>query len=170
MSRIISFGPHKINAADQVFFASRLSLGLVNLKPVAVGHVLIVPRRVVPRFAALSHEEVSDLFLSAHRVAPVVEKVFGGSSLSLTIQDGPLAGQSVPHVHLHIIPRWEGDYWNNDDIYRDIDRREHDLHQHLTAAAPDAQDGRKPRSLEEMAQEARMLRRYFPEALTDCWE
>ena len=35
----------------------------------------------------------------------------------LTIQDGPQAGQTVPHVHIHILPRKRGDFEKNDEIY-----------------------------------------------------
>lgn len=78
----------------------------VNLKPVVPGHVLLSPKRVVARFAELSPEEVADLWTLAQRVGAAIEPHFGASSLTLAIQDGPQAGQTVPHVHVHILPRW----------------------------------------------------------------
>lgn len=44
----------------------------------------------------------------AQRVGAAIEPHFGASSLTLAIQDGPLAGQTVPHVHVHVLPRWVG--------------------------------------------------------------
>lgn len=41
----------------------------------------------------------------AQRVGTAVEPHFGGTSLTLAIQDGPQAGQTVPHVHVHVLPR-----------------------------------------------------------------
>lgn len=58
--------------------------------------MLIIPKRVVERFTELTNEEVSDLFISAQKVGRIVEQVFGSSSLTVAIQDGPDAGQSVP--------------------------------------------------------------------------
>lgn len=58
--------------------------------------MLVVPQRVVRRFAELSAEEVSDLYLSAQAVGRVVERVYGATSLTVSMQDGPEAGQSVP--------------------------------------------------------------------------
>ncbi|KXS18826.1 HIT-like protein [Gonapodya prolifera JEL478] len=117
--RTFSFGPHLIRASE-VFFNSRLSLGIVNLKPLVPGHVLVLPRRVAFRFSDLTHEEVADLFLSVQTIGKVIENQYGGEGLTVAIQDGPAAGQTVKHVHVHIIPRRSGDYPHNDDIYEDI--------------------------------------------------
>jgi len=58
--------------------------------------------------------------------------------------DGPEAGQTVFHVHVHIIPRRPGDFENNDDIYRELDKKE-----------------RVARTEEEMANEAAIYRELF---------
>ncbi|KAG0346138.1 hypothetical protein BG004_002383 [Podila humilis] len=63
---------------------------------------------------------VADMFQCAQDVGRVIEREYGGSSLTIACQDGPQAGQTVPHCHVHIIPRRLGDYVNNDDIYTDI--------------------------------------------------
>lgn len=159
------FGPHTISAG-QVFFKTKYSLGLVNLKPILPGHVLVISRRNVPRFLDLSPEEVSDMFQSAQRIGHIIEKEYGGSSLTIACQDGPHAGQTVPHCHVHVIPRRLGDYVNNDDIYTDITNNTAEL---LTKDMPTAtaatvvlhkgvdNEDRRPRTEEEMAQEATRL-------------
>ena len=63
------FGPIKI-PPTQVFVESPLSVGLVNLKPVVPGHVLILSRRVAARFADLTAEETADIWHLAKRVGP----------------------------------------------------------------------------------------------------
>ncbi|KAI1314351.1 hypothetical protein EDD11_002252 [Mortierella claussenii] len=156
------FGPHTISAG-QVFLKTKHSLGLVNLKP-------ILPRRSCARFLDLSAEEVSDIFQSAQRIGKVVERQYGGSSLTIACQDGPDAGQSVPHCHVHVIPRRLGDFVNNDDIYDEIARNTKD---HLTTdtttitMATEVEKGlpkkgvdnedRGARSEEDMAKEAALL-------------
>ncbi|ROL48239.1 Bis(5'-adenosyl)-triphosphatase [Anabarilius grahami] len=57
--------------------------------------VLVCPLRVVERFRDLRPEEVADLFMTTQRVANGIEKHFQASSLTIAIQDGPEAGQTV---------------------------------------------------------------------------
>lgn len=145
-----TFGQYKIRNSE-VFCESPLSLAFVNLKPVVPGHVLVIPRRVVRRFQELRADEVADLWTLAQKIGPRMEAHFAASSLTLAIQDGPAAGQSVFHVHIHVLPRKAGDFANNDDIYDEIDKSETSLKQQLDSE-------RKARTPEEMASEAASLR------------
>lgn len=85
----------------------------------------------------------------------------------MTIQDGPEAGQTVPHVHVHVLPRKVGDFEKNDEIYDVIDESEKELASELEllgkkeAEKLDLDIERKPRTPEEMAEEATTLRALF---------
>ncbi|KAF5749528.1 hypothetical protein HS088_TW04G01497 [Tripterygium wilfordii] len=70
--------------------------------------------------------------------------------------DGPHAGQTVPHVHIHVLPRKGGDFEKNDEIYDAIDVKEKELKQKL-----DLDKERKDRSVDEMAEEANEYRSLF---------
>ena len=149
----------------------------MNLKPLLRGHVLVSPRRVVPRFNDLSTAELQDLFLTVQQVSRMVERVFAASSLNIAIQDGEDAGQSVPHVHAHIIPRTKDDLADKggtDAIYGMMESEDADLNRLLEAKERQAvgnsvndekqsrfpavdNDSRKPRSDEEMQREAEWL-------------
>lgn len=175
--------PCVLLTTHQVFHLTPLSFALVNLKPLLPGHVLVSPRRIVPRFNDLSAAEVQDLFLTVQRVSRTVERVFHASALNIAIQDGVDAGQSVPHVHAHIIPRKKDDLSDaggTDAIYGMMESEEGDLGRQFVERekqrsseqsigesqsngesrgrfpAVDA-DGRKPRSEEEMQKEAEWL-------------
>ncbi|XP_017809799.1 bis(5'-adenosyl)-triphosphatase isoform X5 [Papio anubis] len=110
------FGQHLIKPSV-VFLKTELSFALVNRKPVVPGHVLVCPLRPVERFRDLRPDEVADLFQVTQRVGTVVEKHFHGTSLTFSMQDGPEAGQTVKHVHVHVLPRKAGDFHRNDSIY-----------------------------------------------------
>ncbi|XP_056379692.1 bis(5'-adenosyl)-triphosphatase [Hyla sarda] len=144
----LSFGKNLIKPTV-TFLRTELSFALVNRKPVVPGHVLVCPLRPVKRFKDLMPEEVSDLFSTVQSVSTVVEKHFGGTSLTISIQDGPEAGQTVPHVHVHILPRRTGDFKKNDTIYEVL--QDHDKEE----------ASEKWRSEEEMEAEAAELRKYF---------
>uniref|UniRef100_A0A0C9RQ64 Bis(5'-adenosyl)-triphosphatase n=1 Tax=Wollemia nobilis TaxID=56998 RepID=A0A0C9RQ64_9CONI len=152
---VFDFGPYKIDKSE-VFYTTKLSYAVVNLKPVVPGHVLVCPRRMLPRFADLSTEETIDLWLSAQRIGSALQSHFNASSLTFTIQDGPEAGQTVPHVHIHILPRKSDDFDKNDEVYDVIDVKEEQLKQKL-----DLDKERKDRTSDEMAQEANELRALF---------
>ncbi|PSR94998.1 Bifunctional bis(5'-adenosyl)-triphosphatase/adenylylsulfatase [Actinidia chinensis var. chinensis] len=152
-SEYYTFGPYKIHHKG-VFYYTDLSYAMVNLRPLLPGHVLVCPRREVKRFVDLTAEETSDLWLTAQKVGSRLEDHHKASSLTFAIQDGPQAGQTVPHVHIHILPRKGGDFEKNDEIYDAIDVKEKELKEKL-----DLDKERKDRSLEEMAEEAGEYRR-----------
>ncbi|XP_024020415.1 bifunctional bis(5'-adenosyl)-triphosphatase/adenylylsulfatase FHIT isoform X2 [Morus notabilis] len=150
-----TFGPYKIDSKE-VFYSTQLSYAAVNLRPLLPGHVLVCPRREVKRFVDLTAEETSDLWITAQKVGRQLESYHKASSLTFAIQDGPQAGQTVPHVHIHIIPRKAGDFEKNDEIYDAIDDSEKEMKQKL-----ELDKERKDRSLEEMAHEADEYRKLF---------
>ncbi|CAG7959765.1 unnamed protein product [Penicillium olsonii] len=147
----------------QVFLTTPLSFALVNLKPILPGHVLVSPRRVVPRVTDLTPAETSDLFLTVRRVGRMVERVYGASSLNIAVQDGVYAGQSVPHVHAHIIPRKAADLdhrGGTDAVYDLLDGEEGDL----AKAYKDAKTGDADKTGDEPANgtDAQTRRSKFP--------
>ncbi|GLI68682.1 hypothetical protein VaNZ11_013168, partial [Volvox africanus] len=162
------FGPHTI-PGSHIFALSDQSFGFVNLKPVVPGHVLVSTKRIVQRFTDLTTEEVSDLWLLAQRIGRVVEPHYGARSLTLAIQDGAFAGQTVPHVHIHVLPRKAGDFPRNDEVYDAIDHKAIEYDKAAKAAqSTSAKSGpgekldldkeRRVRTNGEMAEEATVLR------------
>ncbi|KAI5803497.1 HIT-like domain-containing protein [Peziza echinospora] len=125
MASPVYFGAFVVTS--QVFYRTTYSFALVNLKPLLPGHVLVCPKRVVPRLRDLKPEEVTDLFLTVQKVLRVFEGVYKAHGFNVAIQDGLAAGQSVPHVHAHIIPRRFQDLPDSDDIYSLIESDAGDL-------------------------------------------
>lgn len=159
MQRLITFGQFNVSPRE-FFFASKLSMALVNFKPLVPGHVLVISKRRASKFADLSVDEVADLWTSVQRVSSVVQRHVGAPSCTLAIQDGKEAGQTVDHVHVHVIPRRSGDFGRNDEVYERLDADG-------VARPPPPMivddDKRVARTLDVMAAEADALRALFDE-------
>ncbi|KAE8244934.1 hypothetical protein A4X13_0g6163 [Tilletia indica] len=148
----------------QVFLQTPHAIALVNLKPLIPGHVLVIPRRTsAVRLKDLKGEEVREVFEVVQRVGGVVEDVFGGEGLTVSVQDGEVAGQSVPHLHVHILPRRKDDFTPNDALYPLLEKFGFDLaelHRNKVEGGPD-DEARKPRTAEQMRAEAEWLAGFF---------
>ncbi|KAF8218191.1 diadenosine tetraphosphate asymmetrical hydrolase [Mycena galopus ATCC 62051] len=154
-----------IEVTRQAFYRSSLSYAMVNLKPIVPGHVLVLPTRHVPRLADLSEPELASLMGAVQKVGSVIERVYGADALTVACQDGKAAGQSVPHVHFHLLPRKSaGDRFSgkdNDQVYPALEKAEADM----AVAQPfkvDADEDRVARTMEEMEKEASWLKGFFP--------
>eukprot|EP00483_Globobulimina_turgida_P002021 UN02023 len=99
-----------------------LSYASVNLKPITKGHILIMPKRVVSRVSLLTFDELGDLWYLAQKMSGVLEQKYNAKSITFAIQDGKYAGQTIDHVHIHVIPRYPKDYDQNDDIYIELEK------------------------------------------------
>lgn len=94
---------------ERVVFEAELALVLRDLYPVSPGHMLVVPRRHVGSFFAASDEEQAALVRLLRLAKIELDHAFGPAGYNVGINDGPAAGQTVPHLHVHLIPRYEGD-------------------------------------------------------------
>ena len=77
--------------------------------PITPGHTLIAPSRCVARYEDLTPEEKAAIEELRLKICAALQKTFGAEGFNFAWNDGELAGQSVPHFHLHIVPRKAGD-------------------------------------------------------------
>lgn len=150
----------------QVFYHTATSFAFVNIRPLLPGHVLVAPIRPVIRLSELTDAETADLFVTVKRVGRMLERVHRASALSIPLQDGVDAGQSVPHLHVHLLPRQPSDLGHEVHpiaIYDQLDGDDGDIGRFLTIrkrpGLPKIDEESIPlRTPEEMAAEAEMLR------------
>jgi histidine triad (HIT) family protein len=81
----------------------------LDIFPRREGHTLVVPHKAVNRLSQLSDQEIAGLFSGVKDAQQKLGKIFSTRDFTICIHDGPLAGQEVPHVHVHVIPRTKGD-------------------------------------------------------------
>lgn len=88
---------------------SRLAFAIRDGFPVSEGHTLIIPRRHIASFFDVTSAERSALFELLDAARSELVKDFAPAGFNIGINDGSAAGQTVPHLHIHLIPRFEGD-------------------------------------------------------------
>ncbi len=80
--------------------------------PVSNGHAEVVPKRHISSYFELSDREIKALFVLAKQVKEVIDGKHSPDAYNIGINDGAVAGQTIPHCHIHLIPRYTGDVEN----------------------------------------------------------
>ena len=112
--------------ASVVYEDDRL-LAFCDVNPVNPGHVLIIPKTHCVGLADLEVADGSRMFAVAQRLAAAVRSIgVRCEGVNLSLADGEAAGQEIFHVHLHVIPRYRGDYFRHDSGQRRASRRDLD--------------------------------------------
>lgn len=89
-------------------FEDEHCIAFMDVMPQSPGHTLVVPREPAEDVFALSDAGWTQLTAAAHRVARAVKQAFAPEGVTLMQLNGAAAGQSVFHVHVHVIPRYAG--------------------------------------------------------------
>ena len=85
-------------------------LAFLDIYPLRPGHTLIIPREHGQFLGDFSPRRSGELFALGHRLGEAIRgSGLGCDDLNFVLNDGPAANQTVPHVHLHLVPRIRGD-------------------------------------------------------------
>jgi histidine triad (HIT) family protein len=84
-------------------------VAFLDVQPLADGHVLVVPRAHVPRVEDLEPAAADALFRAVVRLAGPVREGLEAAGTTIGINNGEATGQTIPHIHVHIVPRWTND-------------------------------------------------------------
>jgi|SRR3989339_1169163 len=77
--------------------------------PVVPGHILIVPKRCISRYGDLTPKEKEAIEELRAKITKALEKTFDAQGFNYAWNENEIAGQAVPHFHLHVLPRKKGD-------------------------------------------------------------
>ena len=102
----------KLNSKVELVCETATAIAFFDGYPVSKGHTLIIPKRHAANYFDLSDEEQQDLWHMVNHCKTILEKRFHPDGFNVGINVNQAAGQSVFHVHIHLIPRYKGDVEN----------------------------------------------------------
>lgn len=98
------------DAAHLVVYRGRQAFLIMNLYPYSIGHMMAVPYRKVADLSDLTDEEKLELWELAEFAQKLLRRVASAQGFNIGLNLGKCSGAGVAdHLHLHIVPRWEGD-------------------------------------------------------------
>jgi diadenosine tetraphosphate (Ap4A) HIT family hydrolase len=97
---------------SRIILQNSYAFAISDQYPVSQGHTLIILKRHFPSIFEASSEEISAIFDLTNQVQKILSKQFKPDGYNVGFNDLKAAGQSIPHCHMHIIPRYQGDVKN----------------------------------------------------------
>jgi histidine triad (HIT) family protein len=85
------------------------AVAFLDAFPLAAGHALVVPKAHYQKVQDMATADAQAVFQLVHEMVGRVESATGAAASTIAVHNGKEAGQEVPHVHVHIIPRKQGD-------------------------------------------------------------
>ena len=85
------------------------TLAFLDIKPVNLGHVLVVPKKQYQDIEDIPQAEFINVMKTVHLLAPIIKEATEADGINIVNNNGAAAGQVVWHYHVHIIPRFEND-------------------------------------------------------------
>jgi diadenosine tetraphosphate (Ap4A) HIT family hydrolase len=94
---------------ERILLENEHSIAVYDGFPVSIGHTLIIPRRHCQSCFDLSQDELYASIELLTAAKKLIDSAYSPLGYNIGINDDPAAGQTVPHCHIHLIPRYAGD-------------------------------------------------------------
>lgn len=85
------------------------SLAFLDISPVTPGHTLVISKKHYSNLEDIPENDLCELIKSVKKIGKSIKAGLGVSGYNMTENNDPIAGQIIPHIHFHIIPRRDGD-------------------------------------------------------------
>ncbi|MBM7872019.1 diadenosine tetraphosphate (Ap4A) HIT family hydrolase [Clostridium pascui] len=97
---------------ELIIAENKYAFAIMDKFPVNEGHTLVIPKRHFQSFFESSEEEIKAIYSLLHEVKEMLDIQYEPQGYNIGVNDGYHAGQTVMHLHVHIIPRYRGDVEN----------------------------------------------------------
>ena len=89
-----------------IIFEDKKHVAILDKYPIDTGHSLVIPKKSYEKITDMPKDEVAELFSLVPQIANAILKATGAVAFSIAQNNGKEAKQIIPHVHIHIIPRY----------------------------------------------------------------
>lgn len=94
---------------SDLIYEDKKSIAILDIHPRSPGHAMVLPRVHAEDILDLPDEEIDGLFKAVKRVTDLLYKSLKPDGFTMGINHGKVSGQTIDHLHVHIMPRWHGD-------------------------------------------------------------
>jgi len=110
------------------FLENENFFAILNIAPILPGHSLIIPKKHIISLFELNNNELQEFILLGQQAAKILSKAFNVESFNWSIQEREYAGQTVPHLHMHVISRTKNDLPSPGDWYPLLEKKFYSEH------------------------------------------
>lgn len=97
----------KISA--EIIYEDDFTISFLDINPITPGHTLVIPKIHAENIIDLPENETKELFIAVKRITALLDKSLTANGFTIGINHGKASGQAIDHIHIHIIPRYNGD-------------------------------------------------------------
>jgi histidine triad (HIT) family protein len=93
----------------QKIYEDEAVVAMLDILPRAIGHTIVVPKRHMETILEMNPDETGPIFEGVRKVTQLLKDKLNPHGFTIGINHGKVSGQAIDHLHIHIIPRFEGD-------------------------------------------------------------
>lgn len=94
---------------NYTIYEDKFVLAFLDIFPHAKGHTVVIPKRHTEKFVDLNEEEMNNLIFGVRKTMDKIQAVLNPDGFNVGWNESPAGGQVVPHLHIHIFPRYNND-------------------------------------------------------------
>lgn len=93
----------------EIVYENDDAIAILDIHPRTLGHTMVIPKIHVETILDLPDEKINGVFKAVKKMTGIINKTLSPDGFTLGINHGSVSGQTVKHLHIHIMPRWEND-------------------------------------------------------------
>ena len=93
----------------EILYEDDMCIAILDIAPVNKGHALVIAKEEYSTTVECPDDVLSHLVVIAKRLDKIMREQLHAQATNIIINNGPAGGQEIPHIHIHVIPRYEGD-------------------------------------------------------------